>query len=73
MTRIVPRIIATLTPLVVTSLPLDVSAQNPRSIPGFAVGQSFPTLAFPALEDRRPRSIADFRGNKVILHVFASW
>ncbi len=40
---------------------------------GFEVGQPFPTLAFPALEDRRPRSIADFRGQKLILHIFASW
>ena len=40
---------------------------------GFEVGQPFPTLAFPALDDGRPRSIADFRGQKVILHVFASW
>ena len=40
---------------------------------GFAVGEPFPTIALPALEDGRPRSIADFRGKKVVLHVFASW
>jgi hypothetical protein len=40
---------------------------------GFEMGQPFPTLSFPALEDGRPRSIADFRGKRVILHVFASW
>lgn len=38
-----------------------------------AVGQPFPTLTLPALEDGRPRSLAEFRGRKVILHVFASW
>ncbi len=40
---------------------------------GFEVGQPFPTLSFPALEDGRPWSIADFRGQRIILHVFASW
>jgi len=39
----------------------------------FQPGTRFPTLALPALEDGRPRSIADFRGQKVILHIFASW
>ncbi len=46
-------------------------ASRPSS--GFEVGQPFPTLAFPGLEDGAPKSIADFRGKRVILHVFASW
>ena len=37
------------------------------------VGQAFPDLVLPSLEDGRPMSLADFRGKKVILHVFASW
>ena len=41
--------------------------------PRFSVGDAFPLIALPALEDGRARSIADFRGRKVILHVFASW
>ncbi len=49
--------------------PSDAQAQDT----GFEVGQPFPTLSFPALEDGRPRSIADFRGQRIILHVFASW
>ncbi len=49
--------------------PYDAQAQETD----FEVGQPFPTLSFPALEDGRPRSIADFRGQRVILHVFASW
>jgi hypothetical protein len=39
----------------------------------FAEGQPFPDLLLPALEDGRPTSLADFRGQKIVLHVFASW
>jgi hypothetical protein len=50
-------------------------AQAQSSLPesGFAVGTAFPTISLPSLEDGRPMSIADFRGKKVILHIFASW
>jgi len=41
--------------------------------PRIEVGSPFPEIVLPAAEDGRPRSIADFRGRKVILHVFASW
>ena len=41
--------------------------------PVLEVGQPFPDIAFPSMEDGSPMSIADFRGKKVILHVFASW
>lgn len=41
--------------------------------PGFEAGQVFPDLALPALDDGRPVRLSDFRGQKVILHVFASW
>ena len=44
-----------------------------QPVPRFSVGDAFPLIALPALEDGRARSIADFRGRKVILHVFASW
>lgn len=44
-------------------------AQRPGT---FTVGQPFPNLVLPTL-DGKPRSIADFRGKKVILHIFASW
>ena len=36
------------------------------------VNEPFPDLALPSL-DGKPRSISDFRGKKVVLHVFASW
>ena len=37
------------------------------------VGEPFPDLRLPTLEDGRLRSIADFRGERLVLHVFASW
>ena len=46
----------------------DTSRRSP-----FQVGQPFPDLTLPALQDGRPASIRDYRGQKVILHVFASW
>ncbi len=36
------------------------------------VGEPFPDLALPTLEGS-VQSISDFRGQKLILHVFASW
>jgi hypothetical protein len=39
----------------------------------FHEGQNFPTMVFPSLRDGRPGSVADFRGKKLILHIFASW
>lgn len=53
------------------ALPATTSAQMPPH--PFQPGDPFPTLSLPSLEDGRPASIADFRGRKVILHVFASW
>ena len=37
------------------------------------VGEPFPTLTLPSLQDGRPLSVADFRGEKLILHIWASW
>ena len=37
-----------------------------------AVGEPFPDLALPTL-DGETRSVSDYLGQKVILHVFASW
>ena len=36
-------------------------------------GQAFPALVLPSLDGGAPLSIADFRGRKIALHVFASW
>lgn len=40
---------------------------------GFEVGQVFPDLLLPSLEASRPMSLGEFRGKKLILHIFASW
>ncbi len=41
--------------------------------PGLQEGEPFPLLVLPSMTDGRPMSLADFRGRKVVLHVFASW
>ncbi len=48
----------------------SIAAADP---PRFEVGSRFPQIVLPALADGRPMSLADFRGRKVILQVFASW
>lgn len=48
------------------------SAAQSRAAP-FAEGDLFPDLAFPSLEDGTPTRLSDFRGHKVMLHIFASW
>ena len=58
-------LIATL--MLLSAYPADSS---PR---GFQVGDRFPDLVLPALDDGRPLSIASFRGRKLVLHVWASW
>jgi hypothetical protein len=37
------------------------------------VGQPVPDIVLPSMEDGRPASLAQFRGKKIVLHVFASW
>jgi hypothetical protein len=39
----------------------------------FKVGQPFPEMVLPSLEDGRPSSVSELRGQKLILHIFASW
>ncbi len=39
----------------------------------FEVGRPVPPIVLPSAADGRPLSLADFRGRKTILHVFASW
>ena len=37
------------------------------------VGEPFPDLELPSLKDGALLSVSAFRGQKIILHVFASW
>jgi hypothetical protein len=65
-------------------VPIAASAQQtPKAKPiwarnhplpkGFNPGEAFPTIALPSAIDGRPTSLAEFRGKKVIVNVFASW
>jgi hypothetical protein len=40
---------------------------------GFNAGEAFPTRALPSAADGRPMSVAEFRGKKLIVNIFASW
>ena len=51
------------------STPLSASAQGE----GLQVGDRFPEIVLPSLQDGAPLSIASFRGRKLVLHVWASW
>ena len=55
--------------LAVSGVPAPAQRLDAR----FEVGKPFPELTLPSLEDGTRTSIADFRGKKVLLHVFASW
>ena len=65
--RFAPLALSILVALSVLASPAHVNATwEPR------VGEPFPDLALPTLEGST-KSISDFRGQKIILHVFASW
>ncbi len=65
------------------ALPIVAAAQQPKPKPiwarnnplptGFNPGEPFPTIALPSAVDGRPTSLAEFRGKKVIVNIFASW
>ncbi len=54
-------------------LVVAMSIADRRISGGFQVGEAFPDLVLPSLENGRPLSLAHFRGKKIIRHVFASW
>ena len=64
---------AALVATALVAIPCSARVQSSLPSTGFELGEPFPTLSFPSLDDGRPGSITDFRGQKVILHVFASW
>jgi hypothetical protein len=39
----------------------------------FQIGQKFPSILLPSLEDGQPLSVQQFHGEKVLLPIFASW
>jgi hypothetical protein len=64
-------------PLLVASLfaaiPSTARAQSSLPPVGFHAGQKFPEVVLPSMTDGQPMSVTQFRGKKVILHIFASW
>jgi hypothetical protein len=58
--------------LAVVAISLGDTVAKPSST-GFKVGEPFPNLVLPSLANGKPLSLARFRGEKVILHIFASW
>jgi hypothetical protein len=53
-----------------------VGALPPRGVAGgveLKSGQPFPEIFLPKLADGRPGAVSQFRGKKLILHIFASW
>ena len=59
--------------LLVSGLMTSPASASTSEGPVLEVGQPFPDIAFPSAADGTPMSIASFRGQKVVLHVFASW
>jgi hypothetical protein len=62
------------------ALALTLLACAPQAVPQrealnleLEVGRPFPEIALPRLTDGSPATIAQFRGRKLLLHIFASW
>ena len=51
----------------------DTLQEPSATAPRIALGEPFPDLVLPSIEDGSARSVADSRGQKLALHVFASW
>jgi len=57
----------------ISYLALLLAAQPAAQAAPFEVGRAVPALTLPSITDGKPMSVADFRGQKVMLHVWASW
>ena len=68
---IVPDTLLT-TPALLAALAL-APATKPATGEDVAVGRPYPQLVLPTLDGSRATSLADFRGQKVLLIEFASW
>ncbi|MEO1289921.1 MAG: hypothetical protein AAFV93_19365 [Chloroflexota bacterium] len=51
---------------------LDLQDTRRGDVP-FKVSERFPDIVLPNAEDNSAMSLADFHGQKVMLHIFASW
>ena len=68
--RFAPRTGTLLAVLSALSIVMNLSAFEAAEL---KAGEPFPDLVFPSLDGGAPASLSDFRGKKVVLHVFASW
>jgi hypothetical protein len=59
--------------LLPTLIGVSATASERPVLGDIEVGKAFPTLWLPSADDGQPMSVAQFRGSKLILHVFASW
>jgi hypothetical protein len=53
--------------------PRSARAESPADLGRIEVGRPFPHVWLPAADDGRPMSVAQFKGSRLVLHVFASW
>jgi len=60
-------------PVAQPATPRPIWARNNPLPHGLNRGDAFPTLALPSADDGHPVSIAEFRGKKLIVNIFASW
>lgn len=58
-------------PLFALLLSLLVKPVSPAA--EFRVGEPFPAIVLPSIEEGAALSAEQFRGQKLMLHVFASW
>jgi hypothetical protein len=56
-----------------TLLAAPAAAEETGTEMPIEIGQPFPTLTLPSIADGSPMSVTEFRGKKVLLHIWASW
>ena len=75
--RVVGPLLAALWAIALGSSPAGqtkpIWARNSPLPKGLNPGDTFPTLALPSAVDGRPVSVAEFRGRKLLVNIFASW
>lgn len=57
--------------LILLLLALETAANS--EVLAMEIGEPFPLILLPSLDDGHPASIADFRGRKLVLHIWAAW
>jgi hypothetical protein len=65
-------VVSVLLVLAVTCQSDTPATVQPRDL-ALEVGRPFPEIVLPSLADGRPAAISQFRGQKLLLHLFASW